>query len=175
MKDQLLRCKDIIAELKAAGSANIVQLEYEANRCNYTLEDCQTKIACDIAGSRQCVDSNDAVEHWKAASSHEKIQLTEGVSGLKEQLRDGKAASAMPTSVFQTEVQILKMLRHFPICCSHVHLQFKQGKVEQVETANPALSDEVPRLREQDRAVDRLLASQLVGLSIVDQWMSYGC
>ena len=167
LKDQLTRCKDIIAELKAAGSANIVQLECEVDRCEHIPEDCQTRIACDIAGSRQFIESDDAVEQLKAARSHEKDQLSEEVHGLKERLRNGKAASTMPTSVLQTEVQSLRMWRHFPICRSYVHLLFKQGKVEQVETTNSALSDEVLRLREQARDVDRRLASQVVGLSLV--------
>ena len=164
LKDQLTRCKDIIAELKAAGSANIVQLECEVDRCKHIPEDCQTRIACDIAGSRQFIESDDTVEQLKAARLHEKNQLTEEVHGLKERLRNGKAASTMPTSVLQTEVQSLRMWRHFPICRSYVHLLFKQGKVEQVETTNSALSDEVLRLREQARDVDRRLASQVVGL-----------
>ena len=171
LKDQLTRCKDVIAEPKAAGSANIVQLECEVDRCKHVPEDCQTRIACDIAGSRQFIESDDAVEQLKTARSQEKNQLTEEVHGLKERLRNGKAASTRPTSVLQTEVQSLRMWRHFPICRSYVHLLFKQGKVEQMETTNSALSDEVLRLREQARNVDRRLASQVVGLSLV----SYGC
>lgn len=36
---------------------------------------------------------------------------------------------------------------------SRVHLRFKQGKVEHVEVANPAPSDEFLRLKEQARAM----------------------
>lgn len=165
LKDQLTRCKDIIAELKAAESANIVQCE--ANKSNNVLEDCQTENACDIAGSQQSIDSDDAVEKSMAASSHEKNQSTEEVHGLKEKLCDGKAASTMPTSVLHTEFQNLRMWTQFSICGLYVELLFKQRKVEQAGTANPALLDEVLRLREQARDVDRRLASQIVGLSLV--------
>ena len=167
MNDQLTHYKDIIAELKAAGSANIVQLQCEVNRCNHILEDHQTETACDSAGSRQFIDSDDAVEHSKAASSHENNQLTEELHGPKGQLRDGKVTSTMPTSVLQTMVQKSRMWKHFLVCRLHVHLLFKQGKAEQVETATPALSDEVHRLRKQARDVDKRLANQLVGLSLV--------
>ena len=167
LKDQLTRCKHIIAELKAAESANMVQLECEANRRNYILKDCQTKIACDISGSRQYIDRDHMAAEWKAASSHEKNQLTEEVHGLKEQLCDGKAASTMPTSVLQMDIQNLRMWINCSVCSSYVHLLFKQRKAEQVETANSALADEVLRLREQARGVDTRLASQVVGLSLL--------
>ena len=155
LKDQLTCCKDIIAELKAARSANIVQAACVVNRYNYILEDCQTKIACDTVGTHQFTDSVDAVEHSKAAGSREKKQLTEEVHALKEQLHDCKAVSTMPTSVLQTMIQKLRTWIYFLVCRSYVHLLFKQGKVEQVETAKPALSDEVLSLREQARDVDR--------------------
>ena len=74
LKDQLTHCKDIIAELKAAESGNILQLECEANRRNYTHKDCQTNVACDIPGSLQSIDRDDTTEQWMAASSHKKNQ-----------------------------------------------------------------------------------------------------
>ena len=167
LKDQLTRFVDMIAELKAAESANIVQRECEANRSNHILKHCQTRIACDIPGSRQPIDSDDAVEQSKAASSHGKNQSTEEFHGLKEQQCDGKAASTMPTSILQMGVQNMRMWRHCSVCSSYVHLLVKQGKVGQVETANSALGDEVLRLREQAREVDRRLASQVVGFSLL--------
>ena len=173
LKDQLTRCKDIIAELKAAESANIAQCE--ADKSNNFREDCQTENACDIAGSQQSIDSDDAVEESMAASSHEKNQSTEEVHGLKEKLCDGKAASTMPTSVLHTEFQNLRMWTQFSICGLYVELLFKQRKVEQAGTANPALLDEVLRLREQARDVDRRLASQIVGLSLVSLRIFQGC
>ena len=165
LKDQLTRCKDIIAELKAAESANIAQCE--ANESNNFREDCQTENACDIAGSQQSVESDDAVEESMATSFHEKKRLTEEVHGLKENFCDGKAASTMPTSVLHTEFQNLRMWTQFSTCGLYVELLFKQRKVEQAGTANPALLDEVLRLREQARDVDRRLSSQIVGLSLV--------
>ena len=169
LEDQLTCCKDMIAEQKAVGSAYILQLDREVNMCYYILGDCQIeKIACDIAGSRQLVDSDDAVERLKVASSHEKYQLAEEVHRLKERRRDDEAANTMPSSVLQTEVQRLNMLRHFPMCPSHVHLQSKQGKVEQLEKGEPAPSYGVPRLRERARAIDRRLARQIVGLFLLD-------
>ena len=116
------------------------------------------KFACDIAGSRPLVDIDDAVDRLKAASSHEKYQLAEEVHRLKERRRVDKAANTMPSSVLQTEVQRLIMLKHFPICPFHVHLQSKQEKVEQLETGNPAPSYGVLRLTERARPVDRRLA-----------------
>ena len=131
-------------------------------------------LACDIAGSRRLVDSNDAVERLKAASSHEKYQLAEEVHRLKERQHDDKVANTMLSSVLQMEVQKLNMLRHFPICPSDVHLHSKQGKVEQLEKGDPTPSYGVLRLREQARAVGRRLASQLIGLLVVKLGMFYG-
>ena len=167
LEDELTRCKDIIAGLKAAGPANIVQLECGAARCNCVPADYQTIIGCDIAGSRQSIDNDDAVENSKAASPHEKNQVSEEVRGLKEQMRRGKAASTIPTSVLQPKVQKSRMWRHIPVCRSQVHFLFKQRKVKQVETANPALLNKVLNLREQARAIDRRLACLVVGLSLL--------
>ena len=61
LEDQLTCCKDMLAEKKAAGSACMLQLHCEVNMCNYIL-DCQTNVVYDIAGSRQLVGSDDAVE-----------------------------------------------------------------------------------------------------------------
>lgn len=98
LKDRPTRCKDMIAKLKATGSACIVQLECEVNRSKYILGDCQRNIACDIAGSRH-IGSDDAVEQLKAASSHKKNRLTEEVQSRKEQPREGRAASTMSSSM----------------------------------------------------------------------------
>ncbi|KAK0517046.1 hypothetical protein JMJ35_000201 [Cladonia borealis] len=165
LRDQLTRCENIIAELKAAESANKGQCE--ANKSNNVLEVCQTENACGIAGSQQSTDSDDAVEAPMAASSLEENQSTEGDHGLKENLCDGKAASTMPTFVLHTEFHNLRMWRQFSLCGSYVDILFNQRKVEQVGIANPALLDEVLRLRKQARDVDRRLASQIVGLSLV--------
>ena len=167
LKDELTRCKDVITGLKAAGSANIVQLECEADRCNCVPTDYQTIIGCGIADSRQIIDNDNAVEQSKAANSYEKNQVTEEVRGQREQLRNGKAASTNPTSVLQPKAQKSKIWRHIPVRRSQVHFLFKQRKVKQVETANPALLDNVLSLREQARAIDRCLAGQVVGLSLL--------
>ena len=167
LKDELTRCKDVIAGLKAAGSVNIVQLECEAHRCDCAPAEYQTIVGCDIAGSRQIFDNDNAVEQSKAANAYEKNQGTEEVRGPKKQMRHGKAASMIPTSVLQPKAQELRMWRHIPVRRSQVHFLFKPRKVKQVETANPALVDKVLSLRKQARAVDRRLATQVVGLSLL--------
>ena len=72
----------------------------------------------------------------------------------------------MLISVLQMDGRNLRMWRHCSVCSSYVHLLFKQRMTEQVETANSLLADEILRLREQARDVDRRLTSQVVGLSL---------